>query len=211
MIDVIRSRLNEYSKKEGKRYKWKWDTTKKLSDAAVLMPLCVVDGQLSVLFTVRSLNLREHQGEISFPGGKRDSQDESLHATSLRETQEEIGISSSSIDILGQLAVLPNKTRTLRVYPFVGFIREPLDLKAIQYNCNEVERVFTLPLSYLYDPKNRRTQQFRDSKYLYPVFKVPESVGLPPEIELWGLTAFITDTFLRILGQSPTETLGTHQ
>ncbi|KAH8555645.1 NUDIX hydrolase domain-like protein, partial [Umbelopsis sp. PMI_123] len=117
-------------------------------DAAVLMPLCsTMDGKPSVLFTIRAAHMRAHKGEISFPGGKQDPEDDSLQQTALRETMEEIGV--SNIDILGQYAVMPNKHRNLRVHPFVGYIKDPVDVSKIIYNPDEVSRVFTLPLEYL--------------------------------------------------------------
>lgn len=156
-------------------------------DAAVLMPLCTtLDGKPSILFTVRAQNMRTHKGEISFPGGKQDEADESPEHAALRETMEEIGI--SNIDILGKYSVLPNKHSNLRVHPFVGYIRDPVDVSKIKYNTDEVAGVFALPLDYLTDPANFEMRNFRDSKYKYPVYQTPKEIGVP---EIWGLTSFI--------------------
>ncbi|KAI8379178.1 NUDIX hydrolase domain-like protein, partial [Radiomyces spectabilis] len=128
---------------------FKFSYKKDCRDAAVLMPLCIVDNKPSVLFTVRNLNLRTHRGEISFPGGKADASDPSLEHTALRETFEEVGIAPDSIDILGRYSSVPNKTGSLCVHPFVGFIRDPIDPDALKFNPDEVSTVFTLSLDYL--------------------------------------------------------------
>jgi nudix motif 8 len=107
----------------------------------------------------------------------------------LRETTEEIGIEPSKIDILGQYSALPNKTGSLRVHPYVGFIKDQVDLN--KFNPDEVASVFTLPIDYLIKPEIREIKQFRDSKHKYTVFKVPEHIE--GEKEIWGLTSFILD------------------
>ncbi|CEI99262.1 hypothetical protein G6F70_007188 [Rhizopus microsporus] len=174
--------------------KFKLNYQPNVKEAAVLMPLCVVDGKPSVLFTVRNMNMRTHRGEISFPGGKKDETDETVEQTALRETEEEIGLPSSSIDILGRYSALPNKTGSLRVHPYVGFIKDQhIDLT--RFNPEEVSRVFTLPIDYLIDTKNREMKQFRDSPMKYPVFKVPQN--MEGEKEIWGLTSFILDGVFR--------------
>lgn len=119
-----------------------------------------------------------------------DETDETVEQTALRETEEEIGLPPSSIDILGRYSALPNKTGSLRVHPYVGFIKDQhIDLT--RFNPEEVSRVFTLPIEYLIDTKNREVKQFRDSPMKYPVFKVPQN--MEGEKEIWGLTSFILD------------------
>ncbi|CAO3645428.1 unnamed protein product [Mucor hiemalis] len=177
--------------------KFKLNYKPQVKEAAVLVPLCVVQGKPSILFTVRNLNMRTHCGEISFPGGKEDPEDTSLEYTALRETEEEVGIKPSSIDVLGCYSTLPNKTGALRVHPYVGFVKcdNPEELLN-KFNHDEVASVFTLPIDYLTDPKVREVKQFRDSKHKYTVFKVPDSIE-QGEKEIWGLTSFILDGVLR--------------
>lgn len=115
-----------------------------------------------------------------------DPEDESAQHAALRETMEEVGI--SNIDILGKYSIVPNKHRNLRVHPFVGYIRDPVDVSKIKYNPDEVAGVFALSLEYLTDPSIREMRTFRDSNYKYPVFKTPEEVDVR---EIWGLTSFI--------------------
>ncbi|KAG0738118.1 hypothetical protein G6F57_010259 [Rhizopus arrhizus] len=166
-----------------------------VKEASVLMPLCIVDDKPSVLFTVRNMNMRTHRGEISFPGGKQDPTDESLEGTALRETFEEIGYPPQSIDLLGRYSAVPNKTGSLRVHPFVGFIKDK-EIDLTRFNPDEVSRVFTLPVEYLIDRKNREIKQFRNSSIKYPVFKVPNDIQ-EGEKEIWGLTSFILDGVFR--------------
>ncbi|CAO3595981.1 unnamed protein product [Absidia cylindrospora] len=168
-------------------YKFKYKSDAK--NAAVLLPLCIVDKKPSVLFTVRNLNMRTHRGEISFPGGKAEN-------TALRETTEEIGIQPSAIDILGRYSTVPNKTGSLRVHPFVGLIRQELDPTTLKFNPDEVSSVFSLPLDYLLQPEIRELRGFRDSQHKYTVFKVPDYLE-GEEREIWGLTSFIMDGVFR--------------
>ncbi|KAF9959706.1 nudix (nucleoside diphosphate linked moiety X)-type motif 8 [Mortierella alpina] len=167
---------------------------KPLREAAVCMPLCIVKGVPSVLFTVRSSKLRNHRGECSFPGGKRDPTDENCLATALREMHEEVFIPPSDVEILGEYAPMPNKDCTMRVQPFVGFIRTPInDVASIRFNPDEVQKVFTIPIEDLLDPQKRKNLvRFRDSKYMYPVWHVEQE-----DCTVWGLTAFILDGVLR--------------
>ncbi|KAI8354097.1 NUDIX hydrolase domain-like protein [Choanephora cucurbitarum] len=164
-----------------------------VKEAAVLVPLCIDQGKPSVLFTVRNMNMRTHRGEISFPGGKTDDTDPSTEYTALRETHEEIGIPPKSIDILGRYSALPNKTGSLRVHPYVGFIKGQVDLN--KFNRDEVSSVFTLPVDYLIRPDIREIRQFRDSKQKYTVYRVPEHIE--GDKEIWGLTSYILDGVFR--------------
>ncbi|ORX44965.1 hypothetical protein DM01DRAFT_1340272 [Hesseltinella vesiculosa] len=184
-IDLFRKRLLNVPK-----YKFKFQD--KAKDAAVLMPLCLVNNQPSVLFTVRNLHLRTHKGEISFPGGKADPEDPTLEHTALRETVEEVGV--DRVEILGKYAPIPNYNGSLRVHPFVGLIREPLQPDNLPFNPDEVSSVFTLPLNYLIQPSNRELRAFRNSSHQYTVYQVPDTMSIPGgEREIWGLTSFILD------------------
>ncbi|GBB84932.1 hypothetical protein RclHR1_11500007 [Rhizophagus clarus] len=187
-IELIRYRLNSCNKLN---YKFNYDTTKKVGEAAVLMPLCIVNGKPSVLFTIRSMSLKTHTGEVSFPGGKRDLTDLSLESTALRETYEEIGIPPSQIEILGQDSIMPNKDRTMKVYPFVGFIKYPIDISKINFNHDEVKGVFSVTLKDLLNHDNRKWGRFSNSKLKYPIFEAQNG------FKIWGLTAFILENVLR--------------
>lgn len=121
--------------------------------------------------------------------GVLDESDPSTQFTALRETKEEIGIDAESIDILGCYSALPNKTGSLKVYPYVGFIKDQVDLT--KFNPDEVSSVFTLPVDYLIQPEVRQLKKFRESKMTYTEFKVPDHIE--GEKQIWGLTSFILD------------------
>lgn len=120
-----------------------------------------------------------------------DPSDLSLEDTALRETYEEVGIPPSAIDMLGSYSPLPNYNGSLRVHPFVGFVRNPPDTENLSFNTEEVSHVFTLPLEYLARDDVREMRNFRGTPYKYTVFKVPPHIE--GEGEIWGLTSFILD------------------
>ncbi|KAK5814334.1 NUDIX hydrolase domain-like protein [Linnemannia elongata] len=198
-LDLARKRLEEGKDRASHHFDYCKD--KPLREAAVFMPLCVVKGVPSVLFTLRSSKMRNHRGECSFPGGKRDPTDKSCLETALREMEEEVFISRDQVEILGDFTPMPNKDCTMRVQPYIGLIRQPInDISEIKFNPDEVSKVFTIPVDELLDPAKRKNLvRFRDSKYMYPIYHV-EDEGCT----VWGLTAFIMDGILRrILKQGP--------
>ncbi|KAK3840447.1 MAG: NUDIX hydrolase domain-like protein [Linnemannia elongata] len=193
-LDMVRQRLVEKDDTSAYFMHCKEDPVRQ---AGVFMPLCIYKGVPSVLFTVRATHMRNHRGEVSFPGGKRDPTDTSVLDTALREMEEEIFISRDKVEVLGECAPLPNKGCTMKVHPFVGYIKEPVeDLDSIMFNKDEVQRVFTVPLQDLMNPEKRSMVPFRNSKVLYPVWKVDKE-----GITIWGLTAFIIDGVLRRISE----------
>lgn len=158
--------------------------------AAVLIPLCVVDQQVSLLYTLRASHLKSHRGQVSFPGGMQDHHDKSLEATALRETQEELGIEQDNIEIWGSGNLIVTRGETC-VLPVIGRIKDDLEIENLRVNHHEVDEVFAVSLEDLCDPANLAYTQFKNM-YSAPVFK-----GGPRRI--WGLTAFITNAFLRSL------------
>jgi 8-oxo-dGTP pyrophosphatase MutT (NUDIX family) len=117
--------------------------------AGVLVPLFVQDGNLRVLFIQRTLSMRDHRGQIAFPGGVRDPEDPHLLATALRETSEELGLAPDAVEVLGSLARVSTLTG-YQIAPFVGLIPFPCDLRP---NPQEVERLLPLALTEFYPPE----------------------------------------------------------
>ncbi len=163
----------------------------KLYPAAVLVPLIRENGQWHLLYTRRALDLEDHSGQVSFPGGAWEEQDGSLENTALREASEEVGIEPTSVAVIGKMARL-DMISWFQVTPVVGVIDTPLKLKI---NPHEVARAFTVPLDWLADPCNseNRPRQFNGQTYQIPYYR--EFDG---EV-IWGATAQITQEFLRLL------------
>ena len=123
--------------------------------ASVLIPLLEREGQTLLLLTKRSEKLRSHSGQVSFPGGKQDEQDQSSLDTALREAREEIGLESKSVRVLGCLDQIISLHFYL-VTPYVGLI--PSDFEA-KVDSVEVESVFEVPLEFFFE--NVVTQEKR--------------------------------------------------
>ena len=117
--------------------------------SAVLAPLFERDGEAHVLLVRRAQGMRDHSGQVAFPGGKQDPEDESLLATALREAEEEIGLPPGEVDVLGALDDFPTITGYV-ITPYIGWIREDV---ALTPNAAEVARVFASPLrAFLEEP-----------------------------------------------------------
>ncbi len=118
--------------------------------AAVLAPLYARDGHPHVIFTLRSLDLTRHSGEISFPGGRQDANDASLEATALRESYEALRLDPARVDVLGPLPSVFAGVSNYLVVPFVGWLGE--ELPPLIPNPSEVAEVIDIPLADLADP-----------------------------------------------------------
>ena len=148
--------------------------------AAVLIPVIAHPQALTVLFTQRTPHLRSHSGQVSFPGGRAEPGDASAEFTALRETEEEIGLRRSAVEVLARLP--DYRTRTgYRVTPIVGLLTPPV---AFAPDPNEVAEIFEVPLEFLLDERNRqrRTREFHGQQVGYYVFEYQEKV-------IWGATA----------------------
>ncbi|MDR3574735.1 MAG: CoA pyrophosphatase [Anaerolineaceae bacterium] len=165
--------------------------------AAVLIPLLVMDGEWHVLYTRRTEIVQDHKGQVSFPGGATEEIDQSAADTALREAQEEIGLKPEQVRILGFMSQYPSITDFL-VTPVAGKITWPFEMSLSK---NEVGRVFTIPIKWLADPRNREEKLMtRPSGQVWVSYYKPYDGEI-----LWGLTARITVNFLEILGLIRTE------
>ena len=126
--------------------------------AAVLVPL-VERHELTMLFTQRATQLRNHAGQVSFPGGRIEVGDAGPRGAALREAREEIGLEERSVSVVGYLPDHVVVTG-FRITPVVGFVQPGFDLLLAR---QEVADTFEVPVSFLFDPANHRVQRRRSS------------------------------------------------
>ncbi len=163
--------------------------------AAVLMPL-VEHEEPTVLLTQRATQLRNHAGQISFPGGRMEANDSSPQAAALREAGEEIGLEERFVSVAGYLAdhVLLSG---FRVTPVVGFVRPGFELRL---DATEVQDTFEVPLSYVFEPANHRPRRRR---FGFGEAEV-ELCDIPyGERYIWGATAGMLLTLYRLVSGDP--------
>ena len=120
-----------------------------LRAAAVLVPLVAHEDGTTILLTLRTAHLQAHAGQISFPGGAREAQDNDAVETALREVQEEIGLTPNTVEIIGRLDTYITRTG-FEVTPVVGMLSPPL---ALRPDPNEVADVFEVPLELILQPE----------------------------------------------------------
>jgi nudix motif 8 len=177
VLDAVRVRLAGLARRR---------LTGDMPRAAVLVPLCHVDGRAAVLFTKRSDTVGTHKGQVSFPGGRVDADDKDAVHTALRELHEEVGIPPEGVVVLGQLHEAMAVTG-VGVSTVVGFVGD-VDTSALRVAAAEIDEAFALSLPALVDPRHRVLQTL--GRHRAPRF----TAGPHP---VWGLTAFILDAFLR--------------
>ena len=182
---------------------------KNMKRASVLIPIVEKDNTHYILFEVRSKNLKTQPNEISFPGGKIESNESPLDAV-IRETCEEIGTSKENVNIISELDLLITPGNMI-IHPFVGYIK---NIYSININKDEVDHIFQVPVSYLlehnptlYDNEvkvipnddfpydiipNKKDYKFATSNYRVLFYQYKDYV-------IWGITAKILENFLEFL------------
>jgi 8-oxo-dGTP pyrophosphatase MutT (NUDIX family) len=164
-----------------------------LTPAAVLVPLVEREDGLWVLLTQRTPHLSAHAGQISFPGGRREAEDEDEVAAALRETEEEVGLPRAHVEIVGRLDTYVTGTG-YEVTPVVGLIRAPYP---VTIDPSEVAEIFEVPLSFVLDPGNHRRETRQGSTGVTRTFFV-----LPYENRyIWGATAGMLVNLAEVLAE----------
>ena len=126
------------------------DENTAIREAAVLVPLIEHEDGIHVLLTERSGDLSSHAGQVAFPGGRIDPEDDGPVDAALREAEEEVGLDRSFVNVVGFLDAYETGTR-FRVVPVVGFVKPGFELTL---NPGEVDEAFEVPLAFLMDPEN---------------------------------------------------------
>ncbi|MEX8502248.1 MAG: CoA pyrophosphatase [Leptothrix ochracea] len=154
-----------------------------LAQAAVLIALMLRPEGLTVLLTQRTAHLRDHAGQISFPGGRSEPEDADAVVTALREAQEEVGLSADRVEVLGCLPSYTTIT-AYRVIPVVALVTPPLHW---QPDPQEVAEIFEVPLSFLMAPEHHQQHGFEDQGARRSFFSMPWPNDQGHFI--WGATA----------------------
>ena len=160
--------------------------------ACVLIPLIRNGAGWSILFTRRSEHLAAHSGQIAFPGGSVE-QGETLERAAMREAEEEVGIPSQHVELIGRLDDVITHSGFL-VAPFAGVIHEP-----IEYVMQEAEvvEVFEVPLEALLDVRNPEVRYVPFRGKQYPAYFYRHQA-----YEIWGLTGRMLKAFLDVVWQA---------
>ncbi len=161
--------------------------------AAVLVPLVDRDDGFHVLLTQRSARLKNHAGQISFPGGRIETGDRDARTAALRESAEEIGLAAPLVRVLGYL---PDHVviSGFRVTPVVGLVTPPLELSIDR---SEVDEAFEVPLNYLLDPAHHRPRRRQLQNREIELTDMPYGAR-----NIWGATAGMLMTLFSLLAEA---------
>jgi 8-oxo-dGTP pyrophosphatase MutT (NUDIX family) len=182
MLDELRQRVQAHSPSS-------LPSDKPFPEAAVLMPI-TRSAEPQLVLTLRASGLSTHGGEVAFPGGRRDPEDESLVFTALREAQEEVGLAPGLVEIIGPLSTQISR-HGIKVTPYVGFIPDYVEFQA---NRDEIAAVFTVPLEFFRDDPREITHRI---DYLGYSWYVPSyRYG---GFKIWGLTAMMVVELVNLI------------
>jgi 8-oxo-dGTP pyrophosphatase MutT (NUDIX family) len=157
---------------------------------AAVLAVIVEREEPALLFTERAAAMTRHAGEVSFPGGLQDPGDQSLRATALRETLEEVGIEPEQVRVLGALSPVHTFVSGILVTPFVGVVAS---LPPLVVSEAEIARVLDMPMRALADAEEQRVLREEGGGawrgWWYPM----------PEATVWGATGFMVHELLELV------------
>jgi len=158
--------------------------------AAVLVPLVERATGLTILLTQRAATLKDHAGQISFPGGRIEPEDPDAWHAALREAHEEIGLLPGLVEFAGYLP--DHRVITgFRVTPVVGFVSPEYELRIAEA---EVHDVFEVPLDFILDAANHKSRRRTLGGLVVEVHDIPYG-----DRNIWGATAGMLMTLRRML------------
>lgn len=168
--------------------------------ASVLVPLVQHAGELRVLLTQRTVHLKDHAGQVSFPGGRSEPDDADAVETALREAHEEVGLQREHVDVLGFLPVYTTVT-SFEVTPVVALVRPGFTLTLDAF---EVAEAFEVPLTFLMTPAHHRRHVVEIDGFRRQFLSMPwtppmRESGQSHSYFIWGATAAILRNFYRFL------------
>jgi 8-oxo-dGTP pyrophosphatase MutT (NUDIX family) len=166
------------------------------TDASVLVPIVKHESGLTVLLTERAAHLRQHAGQIAFPGGRRDAEDRTPIDTALREAAEEVGIDAGFVEVLGLMPHYWSGTG-YRITPVVALLEPGFTVRS---DPTEVAAVFEVPLVFLMNPGHHERRRIRiddlDRDFYAMPFRHDEHQR---EYFIWGATAAMLRNLYRLL------------
>ena len=169
------------------------------AQAAVLVPLVQRAGGLQVLLTRRTDHLRDHAGQISFPGGRSEPEDGGPAATALREAEEEVGLAHDRVQVIGQMPVYTTVTSFV-ITPVVALVTPPFELVLDTF---EVAEAFEVPLQHLMNPAHHQRHVFSsdggERQFLSMPWHGAGADGMEREYFIWGATAAMLRNLYRFL------------
>lgn len=164
--------------------------------ASVLIPLVRREAGMSVLLTLRTDHLKDHAGQISFPGGRAEAEDIDAVATALRETEEEVGLARDHIEVIGALPVYTTVTNFV-VTPIVAIVAPGFSLRPDPI---EVAEVFEVPLDFLMTPAHHQRHAFDWQGGRREFWAMPWHAPDRDEAYfIWGATAAMLRNLYRFL------------
>ena len=174
-------------------------TDRRPSQAAVLVPLVQRASGLQVLLTRRTDHLRDHAGQISFPGGRSEPDDDGAAGTALREAAEEVGLPLDRVIVIGQMPVYTTVTSFV-VTPVVALVTPPFELVLDSF---EVAEAFEVPLQHLMNPAHHQRHVFSfeggERQFLSMPWHGTGADGEEREYFIWGATAAMLRNLYRFL------------
>lgn len=163
--------------------------------SAVLVLLFIESKSIKIVLTQRQIYKGSHGGQISFPGGKKEEQDENNIATALRETQEEIGVDPKSVEIIGKLTDVYIPVSNFLVHPYIGYCEERPKFILNHY---EVKEIICFQLRELLNDDSKTTRDLKTIDGLklkdIPCFLLEDKI-------VWGATALILNELKHILNK----------
>lgn len=201
---MLKNIIDKYSNNSAYINGWK-----DMKRASVIIFLTEIDGEINVLFQMRSKKMRSQPGDISFPGGKIEEGEDPKEAA-IRETYEEIGLNKCDFEIIAPLNILTTHYNLL-IHPYLGYIK---DITKIKISRDEVDHIFFVPLEYFIDnepliinsemvvkrnedfPYERinggRNYKFKNGLYKSLFYKYND-------YNIWGITAIMLNDFINDL------------